>query len=301
MKKRLLVTGLGGFVAGSVIEQGRAQWDIAALSSPRQRIDLPGIACHSIDLCDSAALAAYFQAHTPDAVIHTAARADIDYCQKNPEEAEAINVGVTRTLAQLCEKAGARLVHCSTDTVFDGKRGNYTEEDTPRPVNWYGETKVRSEEAVLETLPDSVVARVCLVMGLPLHGTGNTFLPKVIASLEKGHPVAFPANEIRTPIDVLTLGEALLELAGNTVTGILHLAGNTRLNRYEMGKAIAGRLGFPTGLVEATDSNSMPDRAPRPNDASLDNSKARSLLRTSMKSLMEGLDHVMHYKEKHHG
>src|SRR5262249_48354540 len=103
---------------------------------------------------------------------------------------------------------------------------------------------------------------------------------------------------IRTPIDVITLGRALLELAANDLTGILHLAGNTRLNRYEMAIQIAERLGFPQDLVKPTNSNAMPNRAPRPNDASLNNSKAKHALRTPMLSLSEGLDLILETVEK---
>jgi dTDP-4-dehydrorhamnose reductase len=107
-----------------------------------------------------------------------------------------------------------------------------------------------------------------------------------------------PENEIRTPVDVVTLGRALVELAGNDFTGILHLAGNTRLNRYEMAVHIAARLGFPRVLVKPTDSNAMSDRAPRPNDVSLDNSKAKRVLATPLLSLPEGLDLVLETAER---
>ncbi|MCB9782689.1 MAG: SDR family oxidoreductase [Candidatus Omnitrophica bacterium] len=301
MTRRLLVTGLGGFVAGSVIAQGREAWSIDAISSPNHSLSIEGVRCHSLDLRDSDRLEELFKACSPNAVIHAAAKADIDFCEKNPAEAEEINVGVTQTLAECCDRLGAKMVFCSTDTVFDGAKGHYTEEDHPRPVNLYGETKVRAEEIVLGKLKDSVVARLALVMGFPVHGSGNSFLFKTIASLKEGKEVKFPENEIRTPIDVVTLGQALLELAGHPHAGIFHLAGNTRLNRYEMGREIARHLGFTTDLIISTDSNAMPGRAPRPNDASLDNSKAWIRLETKMKDLIEGLDHAVQFKEQYHG
>ena len=108
----------------------------------------------------------------------------------------------------------------------------------------------------------------------------------------------FPKNEIRTPVDVITLGRAFLELADNDFTGTVHLAGSTRLDRYDMACRIAERLGYSASLVVATDSNAMEGRAPRPNDASLDNSKARSILKTPMQNLMDALDLVLTSKEK---
>ena len=127
---------------------------------------------------------------------------------------------------------------------------------------------------------------------------GNSFLAKMIISLKAGSEVRFPKNEIRTPVDVITLGRAFLELADNNIMGTVHLAGSTRLDRYDMACRIAERMGYAPSLVVATDSNAMKGRAPRPNDASLNNAKARRLLDTPMQDLMDALDLVLASKEK---
>lgn len=291
---KLFITGFGGFVGGNVIAQATKDWDIYAVD----RIDIPenrdAVSYYSLDLLDFEKLTQLFEDINPDAVIHTAALADIDFCQNNREQAEAINVGVTRKLAELCAGNGAKLVFCSTDTVFDGQKGFYVEEDEPHPINFYAETKVRAEN-IVNALDNSVVARLSLVMGLPVMGRGNSFLARTIEKLGAGESVKFPQNEIRTPIDVITLGRALLELAGNGFSGTVHLAGNDRLTRYDMARRIAERLGFSRELIIATDSNAMPGRAPRPNDASLDNTKAKQILQTPMRSLMDGLDLTLNF------
>ncbi len=298
MKKKLLVTGYGGFVAGSLVWQAGREWDVVVFSRSMLPEEREGFRCWQFDLCDTKTLRETFVKVQPDAVVHTAALANIDYCQSHQDEAERVNVGVTQELARLCGDSGAKLVFCSTDSVFDGKQGMVTEEDTPNPVNFYAETKIRAEQAMRESAESAVVARLALVMGLPVLGTGNSFLAKMISAFEAGKEVPFPENEIRSPIDVITLGQALLELAANDFAGTLHLAGNTRLNRYEMGWRIAARLGYLPDLVVATDSNAMADRAPRPNDVSLDNSKASRLLGTPMQTLNDGLELVLTSKEK---
>ena len=200
------------------------------------------------------------------------------------------------------------MILCSTDTVFDGTKGLYTEDDAPHAVNFYAETKVEAERIVRETVPNGVVSRLSLVMGLPVLGAGNSFLAKTLDALKRGEQVKFPANEIRTPVDVITVGRAFLEMAANDFTGTIHLAGSTRINRFEMACQIAEELGYSRDLVAATDSNAtkssltsdfvaMPGRAPRPNDASLDNAKARRVLDTPMQTLMSGLDLVLRTKE----
>lgn len=298
MAQKLMVTGYGGFVAGSVVWQALrgGDWDVFALTLIEPPVERPGFQCFQFDLCDTDKLRGLFTHLRPDAVIHTAALADIDHCQNNQAAAERVNVGVTRDLARLCAENGAKMILCSTDTVFDGKEGMYTEVETPNAVNFYAETKIRAEQIVRESVPNGVVARLSLVMGLPVLGAGNSFLAKTFDAWKKGEPTKFPANEVRTPVDVITVGSAFLEIAGGDFTGTIHLAGSTRLNRYEMACQIAGRLGHSRDLVIATDSNAMPGRAPRPNDASLDNSKAQRVLKTPMQTLMSGLDLVLEMK-----
>ena len=296
MKKKLLVTGFGGFVAGSVIAQAMKNWQVHTIDKIEAPKNQENVKYYSLDLRDEKKLAELFRRINPDAVIHTAAIADIDFCQNNQKLAEEVNVGVTRTLAQLCQENGAKLVFCSTDTVFDGKKGFYVEEDKPNPVNFYAETKVRAENIIKETIENFAISRSSLVMGLPVMGKGNSFLARTIEKLKVGERVKFPENEIRTPIDVITLGRALIELASNNYRGILHLSGNDRLNRYDMACKIAKHLGYSPELIVPTNSNAMPGRAPRPNDASLDNSKAKKILKTPMRSLIEGLDLSLKFK-----
>lgn len=298
MARKLMVTGYGGFVAGSVVWQAlrSGEWDVYALTLIEPPDERPGFHCLQFDLCDTAELSDVFAHAKPDAVIHTAALADIDYCQNNQAAAECVNVGATRDLARLCAEHGVKMILCSTDTVFDGNKGMYTEDDTPHAVNFYAETKIRAEQIVRETVPNGVVARLSLVMGLPVLGAGNSFLAKTFETWKKGESTKFPSNEIRTPVDVITVGRAFLEMAGSDFAGTIHLAGSTRINRYEMACEIAERLGYSRDLVIATDSNAMPGRAPRPNDASLDNSKAKRMLKTPMQTLMSGLDLVLQMK-----
>ncbi len=298
ISKRLLLTGHGGFVAGSIANQAGDQWEVHAIARSKPPEARDGFQSYQFDLRDGDALRETFKTVNPDAVIHAAAIADIDYCQSHQDEAEATNVTVTKALAGLCVETGARMVFCSTDTVFRGDKGMYTESDEPAPVNFYGETKVRGEQHVLEALENGVVARLSLVMGLLMSAKGNSFLEKMIAGLSAGKQMSFPKNETRTPVDVITLGGALLELAGNGERGILHLAGSTVINRYAMAQRIAIQLGYDSELILATDSNAMPGRAPRPTDVSLDNAKARRTLATPMHTLESGLELVLNSKRK---
>ena len=294
MGKRLIVTGAGGFVAGSVIIQGASDgWDVHALTRGDALTERDGIAWHQIDISDRGRLGDVVHAIRPDAIIHAAAMADIDYCEAHREEAEDVNVGVTETLARVSDDLGAKLVFLSTDTVFDGTRGMYRETDPPGPVNFYAETKVRAEQVVMMQPAQAVVARLSLIVGLPVLGVGNSLLAKVVPALQAGREVGAPDDEIRTPIDVITLAKALLELAASDVAGYIHLAGNDRLTRFAMLRRIAERMGYSSDPVVARSARGKPGRAPRPADVSLCNEKARTVLATPMRGLDEGIDLIL--------
>ncbi|GMU93930.1 MAG: hypothetical protein AMXMBFR4_29880 [Candidatus Hydrogenedentota bacterium] len=293
MSKRLILTGGSGFVAAGIVRAAVQEWEVHAVSRRTAPESLPNLTWHTLNAEDPDAFHELFHHLEPAAVIHAAAIADIDYCQAHPDEAERVNHMMARDLAEMCWDHDTRFVFLSTDTVFDGERGDYIETDPPRPVNCYGETKVRAEQAIRGFGGNYVIARVALVMGLPLWGHGNSFVSRMKSVLEAGRQLTVPKDEIRTPIDVVTLGRALAELAGNDHRGVIHLSGNDKLNRYDMMVGIAHRLGLPDALIVRHDPTVIPDRAPRPRDASLCNAKAREVLDTPMRNFDEGLELVL--------
>ncbi|MEO6183291.1 MAG: SDR family oxidoreductase [Verrucomicrobiota bacterium] len=289
MAKKILITGAQGFVGSNVIEQADRNFELHALSRQPGKVQREGMHWHIVNPADLNRLQEIFQRVQPDAVIHAAAMANIDECETHQTLAQMANVGFTQTLADLCHANGTRLVFCSTDTVFDGEHAPYKENDVPQPINFYAKTKVDAEKIVAPLGTNAVIARLSLVLGLPIVGQGNSFLAAMIASFKDGRTVSSPTNEIRTPVDVITLARSLIELATSNHTGIFHLAGNDSLSRFNLGQIIAERLGFDRHLVLPTNSSTMLNRAPRPGDVSLSNAKARAELKTPMCGFEEGL------------
>lgn len=296
MQPKLLISGSAGFVAGSAISQAWREWEVIAWDRTAAAAEQVNLTSLKIDLSDERKVVENFKKINPQTVIHTAALADIDYCQTNQSQAEKINVGVTKILTNLCKENGAKLIFCSTDTVFSGQEGNYSETDKTGPLNYYAETKVRAENMIRENYTNAVIARLSLVMGLPVMGSGNSFVTRTLAKLKAGENVEFPENEIRTPLDVVTAGKALVELAGNDFTGIIHLAGNDRINRWDMARHIFGHLGFSQDRLVPVNSNAIEGRARRPDDVSLNNGMAKRTLKTPMLELAEGIKLAIAYR-----
>jgi dTDP-4-dehydrorhamnose reductase len=295
MPRRIVSTGAGGFVAGSILRQLPEGVEAHAFTRGDAVAELPGVVWHSANPLDTGSFAYQVEQVAPEAIIHTAANPNIDYCQANQAEALEVNTRLTRDMAALATRLRARLVYTSTDNVFDGEKGNYTEDDEARPVNFYGHTKLEGERYVLD-MPHGlgVVGRVAIVMGLPMLGVGNSFLSKMIPVLAAGERLGVPNTETRSPIDVVTLGQALVELAVDSgFTGIVHLSGNDIMNRTEMVQRLAKGLGFDPELVYPNDPTVIPGRADRPANASLSNVRARSVLKTPFCGLEEGLERVL--------
>jgi dTDP-4-dehydrorhamnose reductase len=196
----------------------------------------------------------------PDAVIHTA------YRQDGPGARE-ITVAGAENVARAARAVGARLVHLSTDVVFDGRKGApYVEDDPPSPVTRYGRDKAEAEELVLAAHPDALVVRTSLIYG----GPGETASKHELAVRDPG--ATFYEDEIRCPVQVGDLAAALLELAAGDLAGPLHVAGPDALSRAELAELVTG------GPVDR--GPAPPDR---PLDCSLDSSRARSLLATELR------------------
>jgi dTDP-4-dehydrorhamnose reductase len=292
-RKKLVVTGATGFVAGSILAQAGDGWQVHAISRDEPLVQRANLCWHTVDPLASDQLAQIIRDAAPDVVVHTAALADIDFCQTHPEIARSINVDLTRRVSDQCTEAGCKLVFCSTDTIFDGEHAPYEEDDLPGPVNLYAETKLEAERIVVRLGAQAVIARLSLVVGLPVLGAGNSFLARMVAAFKDGRRVAVPEHEVRTPVDVITVGRALLELAGSNHHGIFHLSGQDRVSRFKMAQQIAVRFGFPSHLVVAQVAATTPGRAARPRDVSLDNAKACANLKTPMRTLDEGLSLIL--------
>jgi dTDP-4-dehydrorhamnose reductase len=296
MVRNVLITGAGGFVAGNIIAQAGEGVTFHGVEKTPNELARNGLTWHALDLLDSRALGEVFSAVEPEVLIHTAALSDIDYCQAHQEEAERVNVGITRNLVSLCAATGVRMLYFSSDSIFDGRKGKYVEEDPPSPLHFYGKTKVRGEKLVQQGCEDWVVIRPSLVIGLPVLEAGNSFLWRMIKALQQGRTVAFPKQEVRSPLDAITLSRAVLELAGNDYRGILHISGNDTMNRFDMAQRIARKLGYPPESVVDKEPEVESGRARRPRDVSLSNAKAKAVLATPMLDFARALDLIVENK-----
>jgi dTDP-4-dehydrorhamnose reductase len=244
--------------------------------------DARGLSRNDADLRDRAAVERAVSEVRPDAVILAAGIASADACEDRPGDAYAINVDGARNAAEASR--GRAFIHFSTDHVFDGKGGPYSEEDATAPLSVYGRTKLESERVVSAVNPRSLIVRTTLVYSL-LPGLPN-FLTKI---LEARAPVPCWTDHLATYTYGPNLAEAVVEMLERGFTGLWHLAGPGLLNRHEFALKVAARFGLDASLFKPVSIRDAPPRAPRPLRAGLRVEKAQAALRTRLLSVDEAL------------
>ena len=200
----------------------------------------------------------------PDAIVNCAAISNATSVEADAMRAEKINVALPRLLAQLSTHLGARLLHVSTDMVFDGQSEQpYRSTDMPAPTNLYGQTKLMAEREVLEHNPeDPVVLRIPILMGNSPGGQ-RSLHEKLIAAIQAGKKPKLFCDEMRQPCSASNVAEVLLELTERRdLHGLFHWAGSETLSRFEIGQRILKHFGLPLDAIESVcrDDDSRPAR-----------------------------------------
>ncbi len=290
--RRLLITGIAGFLGRHVARvAGDSGWDVMGIV--RSTPNMTG--CVRADLAEPEAARDAIEQLAPDAVIHCAANARTNDCERFPEVAQRDNVLATEFLAQACE--GIPLVVCSTDLVFDGERpgGMYTEDDETNPINVYGRSKLAMEQKLRDIGSPAIIARLPLLFGPPAAADApGCFLSAWVEHLKRGEEMLLFTDEWRTPLSARDAARGLLACLERGEPGaVYHLAGDERINRLELGrrcaKVAAGSLGFDPSLILPGVQSDVPMVAPRAKDVSFHGARARNVLGFVPRTLDEEL------------
>jgi len=254
-----------------------------------------------VDLTDDSATSRLLFDLRPDAIVHCAAATNVDWCEDNPEQAKAINVHASATLAEVASSLNARLVYISTDSVFDGKKGGYVEVDEPAPLNVYADSKLSGERETLRRNPSAMVVRVS-IYGWNAQNK-ESLAEWVLKRLEQGQNVPGFTDVFFTPILVNHLVPALFAMLQQGMAGLYHVTGSERISKFDFARRLARAFGFDPGRVTPCRVQDMNLRAARPLDVSLITEKIRVALGRSMPDVDAGLCefrelHSRHYSQQ---
>jgi dTDP-4-dehydrorhamnose reductase len=226
----------------------------------------------------------------PDWIIHCAALANLDACEADPLQAKQLNTELPHILANHVARSGARLLHVSTDSVFDGLRGDYTEEDIPNPVGVYSRTKLEGELAVAETDPTAIIARVNL-FGWSL--TGNRSLAEFFFNnLSLGRQVMGFTDVLFCPLLANHLAGIFIKMLDKNLSGLYHVVSSESLSKYEFGVRLAHRFNLDSDLINPTSVALSSLKALRSPNLTLRSDKLALSLGESIPRLSTGLDRL---------
>ncbi len=244
----VLVVGAGGRLGREFMDR---------LSSLDGLAGLTHVQC---DIADSLAVERTVLELQPTVVINCAAQSSVDVCEKERDQAYRINVLGARNVAHAAYRVAAKVVHFSTDYVFDGTADHaYTEWDAPNPINWYGRTKLMSEEAVRRANPDSLVLRIAYVYG----AHGDSPVTAVVRAAQSGSPLTLPDDQVMSPTSAAEVVQQTMLLIQRSAVGTYHVTGKGQTSRYEFARAVATTLGLDVQLVPVHAAD-IPGRVPRP-------------------------------------
>lgn len=289
---RILLTGSNGLLGQKIVSKLANRSDVKLIATSRGANRHPqtsGYEYHSLDLLDKAAIGEALRSHKPEVVIHTAAMTQVDACEEDRETCDSLNIGVVENLSEFCKVLGCHMVHISTDFIFDGAEGPYAEDALPNPVNYYGQSKLKAEEAIIGSGVSHAILRTILLYGITPAMSRSNIVLWVRKSLEAGKGIQVVSDQMRSPTLVEDLADASIEAALRRANGIYHISGPEAMRVIDIAYRVADFWGLDRALISETDSASLAQRAKRPPITGFIIDKARQDLDYRPHTLEEGL------------
>lgn len=259
---RILVTGASGLLGLNLCLMLHPENEISGIVNRIKLNNVP-FDVQSGDLCEKDTVNALINQNKPHLIINCAAAADVDWCEKNRDQAARINTEMPGTLAALCKKKNIKLIHISTDAVFDGKQVEYLEEDSPNPQSVYAETKLAGEKNVSAENPEAIIARVNFY-GFSISGT-HSLVEFFINNLSAGKQINGFVDVLYCPLYVKDLVKIMMQMVQKNLRGLYHVVSTESISKYAFGVRIAEKFGFDKNLINpisVNESNLQAKRSP---------------------------------------
>ena len=278
-KKRVMILGGAGLLGRSMAQilRDETEWDVV-LATRDYLVD-----SHGYERWDSTSRAEWkrivlSKRWNPDVIVNTAAMTNVDTCETEREAAWRTNVGLVEIITEMCRKIDAQVIQISSDYVFDGSAGPYTELDRPNPINYYGKTKLAAENVCLRSGVDCTIVRTMWLYGVAGEGK-TTFSDWVVGSLKDGQTINIVSDEVGNPTFVDDVSYSVLKIIERRLRGIVNVAGPERMSRLEWAQIICKVNGInPKDQLKAIESIELSRKALRPLESGLVTTKASSLI-----------------------
>ncbi|MFN8341871.1 MAG: SDR family oxidoreductase [Cyclobacteriaceae bacterium] len=288
---KILVTGANGLLGQKLASRLMDDPTVEPVFTARKQLSIPlrrGV-FETLDITSSEQVTAVLTKHRPEVIIHTAAMTQVDDCEKDRAACWLNNVTATEYLAQACASLGIHMVHVSTDFIFDGKEGPLDEQAIPAPVNYYGESKLAAEKAVMSAGASWAILRTVLVYGVSADMSRSNIVLWVKKSLEEGKTIKVVNDQWRTPTLAEDLAQGCHLAAARKATGVFNISGEKMMTPYDIAITTARQFHLNEQLIQATDSTQFKQPAARPLKTGFIITKAKQELGYKPHSFEEGL------------
>ncbi len=286
---RILITGASGLLGLNLAMEATRRHTVFGTVN-HHPLKTEAFTVLQTDLLAPGAVERLLDSTQPDWVIHCAALANLDACEADPLLAQKMNTELPRTLASHVARSGARMVHISTDAVFDGLRGDYSEEDIPTPACVYSHTKLEGEQAVADANANAIIARV-VFFGWSLGGT-RSLAEFFFNNLSRGKRVSGFTNMYFCPLLANQLGKVLIQMLEMDLSGLYHVVGPDPLSKYEFGVRLAQRFNLDGSLIDPVPFTQSSSSAVRSPNLSLRSDKLTRAIGQLLPSVSTGLDEL---------
>lgn len=260
----ILITGINGLLSQNLVKEFSPDSTISGIDlNPGIYPEDLNINVECLDLNDSDALRMYVKNTAPDVLIHTAAYTNVDRAEEEHKLAFAVNANVPKVLANICLDMDIPLVHFSTDYVFNGEGGPYSESAVCDPRGRYAESKHAGEVAVLESGAKAAVIRPNVMYG---HGVNlkSSFVDWLIKELKHGNPVQIVDDQYNNPSYARRLAMVVRRIIEKEAWDVWHFGSKEVVSRYSFALQIADTFGLPSPLINAISTVDLKQKAPRP-------------------------------------
>jgi len=245
---------------------------------------------HVFNAANIADVREFFKKIQPKIVVNCIALTDLSLAEKDKDLAYELNITIAKNLATVCMENNSKFVHISTDSVFDGKKGDYSEEDSTNPLNYYAQTKLESEQEVKKILPNYLILRTNMY-GLNYRNK-SSLLEWFYENLKKGQSITGFTDVFFNPLSTKNISKAIIELVEKNVEGLYHLSSFEKISKYEFGITTANVFGLNKELIKEgriDDLNLFPKR---PKDTSLNNDKISKILNVPLLNSKESITKI---------
>jgi len=288
--KKVLVTGANGLLGQSVVSLFTRESDFEIIQSSVEDesfIEL-GLTYYKLDITKKDDVKKAFEIHDPDIIINCAAFTDVDKCETEKEICWKLNVDAVKNLIIASRPRGKKIIHISTDYIFDGKNGPYTEEDTPSPISFYGRSKLASENALVASGVDYCIIRTMVLYGLGVKVKPN-FALWMVNKLSRKEPINIVDDMKGNSTVVEDLAFGALKIAERNGRGIYNIAGRDIISRYDFAMIMCEVFKFDKSLVTRIKTSTLNQPAPRPLNSGLITYKSEAELGLKTMDSLEGL------------